>query len=163
MSDSTATSASPAPISAPEPIGQLTVLLGSCCLVRPETAARAPDWKGAYALVIRLGSPVAVSIGQTEHLLGAGWYVYAGSAHGPGGVGARLRRHFRRDKKVHWHVDRLTIAAGDILAVALEGGSECKIVDRLIRSNDFIFPQDGFGSSDCRICRSHLLQWRRGI
>ncbi len=36
-----------------------------------------------------------------------GYYIYVGSAFGPGGVNARVSRHFRNTKKLHWHIDYL--------------------------------------------------------
>lgn len=36
-----------------------------------------------------------------------GYYVYVGSAFGPGGVAARVGRHFRREKTLRWHMDYL--------------------------------------------------------
>ncbi|WP_338468594.1 DUF123 domain-containing protein [Novosphingobium sp. ZN18A2] len=88
-----------------------------------------------------------------------GWYAYAGSAKGPGGIGARLARHFRKDKRIHWHVDRLTVAAADFAALALPDGTECAIVRGLEGTGRFAHALKGFGSSDCPRCRSHLLRW----
>ncbi|MCK9541293.1 MAG: DUF123 domain-containing protein [Novosphingobium sp.] len=93
------------------------------------------------------------------HGFPAGWYVYAGSARGPGGIRARLRRHFRRDKKRHWHIDDLTCAAKHLRAVPLAGGAECAIVARLMELEGFAPALAGFGSSDCRVCPAHLLAW----
>lgn len=49
---------------------------------------------GTYVLVIRLREPQEISVGR----LGVfpfhhGYYVYIGSAFGPGGLKARIRRH----------------------------------------------------------------------
>src|SRR5690606_27361384 len=75
------------------------------------TGGSARHGKGAYVLVIALREPVAFALRDIVHQLSAGQYIYAGSAHGPGGIDARLRRHFRREKTLHWHVDRLTTVA----------------------------------------------------
>lgn len=120
----------------------------------PVMKAREP---GAYALLLTLGSPTRFGHKGGTEMLGTGCYVYAGSAHGPGGIAARLRRHFRADKKPHWHVDRLTLAAAQIAAIAIPGGSECEIIARLEGLPSFRHPISGFGSSDCAACRSHLL------
>ena len=42
--------------------------------------------------------------------LAAGQYAYVGSAHGPGGLRARVGRHLRAEKPLHWHIDYLTAA-----------------------------------------------------
>lgn len=105
---------------------------------------------GAYALVIRLETAAAG--------LEPGLYLYAGSAYGPGGIRARVRRHLRADKRVHWHVDRLT-AAGHVAAVlAVPGGGECAIVDTVLAEPGISVPAPGFGSSDCRRCPAHLVR-----
>jgi len=122
------------------------------------TGGSAVHGKGAYALVIALREPVGFALGGIVHQLSAGQYIYAGSAHGPGGIDARLRRHFRREKSLHWHVDRLTSLAASIHAFALEGGSECEIITRLSGLPGARHPIPGFGSSDCRTCVSHLLR-----
>ncbi len=115
---------------------------------------------GAYALALRLDREVDIALGGVAGRLQPDWYVYAGSAYGPGGLRSRLARHFRRDKPLHWHVDRLTGTAAALGAIAIEGGAECDIVAALVRSGQFDFPLAGFGSSDCRQCPSHLLRLR---
>ncbi len=116
--------------------------------------------KGAYLLKVRLGSPVRIDIPRLgPAALLAGEYVYAGSARGSGGIRARLARHFRRDKRPHWHIDRLTVAAQDMMALVVPDGSECALVDGLLASDCFSIPVDGFGSTDCRRCASHLLSF----
>ena len=115
---------------------------------------------GAYALIIRSEVPRRLDITRLgAPVLGPGWYVYAGNAYGPGGLGARLNRHCRADKAAHWHVDQLT-ALGSIRALAVQpDGDECDIVATLAALGDFAHPVRGFGASDCRTCRSHLLFW----
>jgi Uri superfamily endonuclease len=124
-------------------------------------ATKIPDQKGAYALLIGLDAPLVPSrpSGNTESL-GPGWYIYAGSARGTGGLAARLKRHFRKRKKMKWHIDRLTPHAAAIAAHILPDGDECDLVDRLAASFAFDVALPGFGSSDCPICPSHLLVWR---
>jgi len=117
-----------------------------------------PAVPGAYALVIRLDAAFSGRVGALGDLaLPAGTYAYCGSAHGPGGIAARVRRHGRRKKRVHWHVDHLT-AAGAITAVAVwTGGSECALVDRLLTVRGVATPIARFGASDCARCAAHLL------
>jgi Uri superfamily endonuclease len=115
-----------------------------------------PD-KGPYLLVICLERRLPVAWRSSEHVFEPGWYIYAGSARGPGGIAARLRRHFRREKKIHWHVDHLTTSGRVVAACAFPGGNECEPVGRLVRSPSVTSGPKGFGSSDCRGCRSHLV------
>lgn len=127
--------------------------------VTPETLADATNAKGAYALILSLPRPVRFLRKKEQHLLPSGLYLYAGSAWGPGGIRARLKRHFQRQKKLHWHVDQLTTAAETIQALAMDGARECEIIDRLHRLPNFTHPLAKFGSSDCPTCPSHLLRY----
>ncbi|WP_084384775.1 DUF123 domain-containing protein [Novosphingobium naphthalenivorans] len=129
-----------------------------CAEVHAETGEGLVYSPGAYVLVIEPAEPVTFARKGIAATPLSGWLVYAGSARGGGGIGARLRRHFRKDKKVHWHVDELTNAAACMAALAIPGGSECEIVDRLLASGLFETALAGFGSSDCRHCEAHLLR-----
>jgi Uri superfamily endonuclease len=113
---------------------------------------------GAYALGIRLRRKITFESGRIAgHRLAPGFYVYCGSANGPGGLAARVGRHLKRRKALRWHVDQLT-TAGDIVKLWLQpGGSECGLVARVLARPGSDVPVPGFGSTDCRTCRSHLL------
>ena len=117
-----------------------------------------PSLGGAYILALELDRTVHVKFatgvaGQLE----PGWYVYAGSARGSGGIRARVRRHFREQKPVHWHIDLLTTRVRDMAALAVADGCECELVRKLLDSGQFWPALAGFGSTDCRRCESHLL------
>lgn len=125
----------------------------------PRRVPALPREVGAYALLLRLRRPQSIATAKDATvLLGLGWYVYAGSAYGPGGIAARVARHFRASKRRHWHIDRLTEAA-ELWAFGVPGGRECALVSALLASGAFAVPLPGFGSSDCRRCPSHLLAW----
>ncbi|MDD9906167.1 MAG: DUF123 domain-containing protein [Rhodospirillaceae bacterium] len=80
---------------------------------------------GAYLLLIDLAADRVLDIAAfKDHRVTPGHYLYAGSANGPGGLRARLARHLRRDKKPHWHVDRLTVAAERMLAFPFPAPAE---------------------------------------
>jgi len=144
----------------PGPLALVEDLLRPDALFDRATVQQAPAWKGAYLLILRLDGPIRYDRQASDHIFEPGWYGYAGSAYGPGGIGARLRRHFRRDKKPHWHIDDLTGLASGMAAAAIRNGSECAMVARLTGSAGFRSSLDGFGSSDCRTCSSHLLEWK---
>lgn len=95
----------------------------------------------------RLGDPV----------LAPGDYLYAGSANGPGGIRARVARHLRRDKPLHWHIDRLSAVAVCADIEVRPDGRECDFVAEWIAKGALI-PVPRFGSTDCRTCAAHLLQ-----
>ena len=124
------------------------------------TADAAPSAPGAYILQIDVAEGVLVTIaGQSPTELTAGRYLYCGSAKGPGGLRARLARHMRRGKSVHWHIDQLTERGIVIGTWIVSNGQECELVAML---GSLPMPIPRFGSSDCMRCRSHLLYWPTG-
>lgn len=114
---------------------------------------------GAYLILIQLTDSVSLPIPTLPiNELPAGHYLYAGSARGPGGLRARIGRHLRRGKRLHWHVDHLTETAMSLLAFPIPDRDECMLVRSLRDSGYYHPPAPGFGSSDCRNCTSHLLE-----
>lgn len=117
--------------------------------------------QGTYALLFELDNPLAISVGKLgEFLLPAGKLIYVGSALGPGGLAARLRRHLRPDKPLHWHIDSLTaVLTPTVWRIDASGGRlECAWVRELLALPGASVPIPGFGSSDCREgCPAHLL------
>ena len=117
-----------------------------------------PPEPGAYVLIVELDRPLRLAHARLGKVaLAPGRYAYAGSARGPGGIRARVARHFRTDKKPHWHIDLLTAEARIAGALALPGRSECEIVAELLARGAATAPVKGFGSSDCAVCPAHLL------
>lgn len=125
----------------------------------PETPDLLDAQKGAYVLLLDLARPSRLEFGPfAGSTLRPGCYAYLGSARGSGGLRARLLRHFRADKKVHWHIDRLTAAGGNMAALAVPAGHECQLLGALLQRPEFEVAAPGFGSTDCRNCPSHLLR-----
>ena len=122
---------------------------------------RLPPAPGAYALLMDLAAPLTLP--RPACTLQPGRYVYAGSARGPGGIRARVRRHLRPDKALRWHVDRLTGVAGVAGVVVIPDGRECDLVAALRERDGVEVPCRGFGSSDCRACPAHLLRVPRDL
>ena len=118
-----------------------------------------PKNSGAYVLFFNLYESIRLDIATLGFPLAApGAYAYCGSARGPGGLRARIARHLRADKPLHWHIDRLT-ATGRPTAIAYTTeSSECALLDRLLAGANASVPIPGFGSSDCRRCPSHLAR-----
>ena len=126
--------------------------------VLPDDIADASAALGAYIVCLHLPSIVEIALPRLPNSrLASGWYFYVGSARGTGGIRARLKRHLQPTKRLHWHIDRLTVKADQIAALALVDDRECELVDKLLKSGRFSIPVAGFGSSDCRRCASHLL------
>ncbi len=121
-----------------------------------------PAVPGTYALVLEAAAPVTVQAGRLGSLqVAPGRYIYVGSALGPGGLRARLRRHLRRDKPQRWHIDALT-AVLPVTRVYIAPGverRECLWAGRIAGLPGVTVPWPGFGNSDCRAgCPAHLFR-----
>jgi Uri superfamily endonuclease len=125
----------------------------------PELSSTSPSpFRGTYALVLRSNASAATEIGCWGQLtIRPGYYVYVGSAFGPGGVLARVSRHCRKAKRKHWHIDYLREFAN--LASVWYSHSPDRLehhwAEALARMNE-MKPVKGFGCSDCK-CESHLF------
>ncbi|MGA9348640.1 MAG: GIY-YIG nuclease family protein [Anaerolineae bacterium] len=119
--------------------------------------------KGTYALVLHLGCREEITVGKLgTFTFPAGYYLYVGSALGPGGLEARLARHRRRDKRLRWHIDYLLERAQlvEVWSAASTDKSECLWAQVAWKLPGGAIPVPGFVSSDCR-CLSHLIYLAR--
>lgn len=116
-----------------------------------------PGLPGAYVLRLEFARPVALPP-RFGGDLGAGTYLYCGSARGGGGLRARCARHLAADKPRRWHIDWLTTVADDRAVWPVADGDECALRGALTVAGASA-PVSGFGSSDCRRCPAHLLRW----
>ncbi len=124
-----------------------------------------PVRPGSYALILELPQAVDLTVGRLGRFtFPAGVYLYLGSAHGPGGLRARLGRHLRGEGKPRWHIDVLRAVAGvrgyefSVERGALAPPQECRWSQRLaaLPGSKVIAP--GFGARDCRWgCAAHLI------
>ena len=139
------------------PLCRQITAIWECAVNFWTNADEIPALPGAYVLAIELLKPIAVSVHSGSPVsIAAGRYLYCGSAKGPGGLRARIARHMRHGKVIRWHIDNLTEAGRVLGAWTLVGGHECELVAALAHLPT---PAGGFGSSDCRQCKSHLLHW----
>jgi len=116
---------------------------------------------GSYCLVLRLDAAEKITIGRLGTFeFPAGFYLYFGSALGPGGVEARVARHQRADKRRHWHIDYLLERASlvNVRAVHSNERLECQWAAVARREPGASVPAPRFGASDCR-CAGHLVRW----
>ena len=131
------------------------------------TLSDLPATPGSYALLLKVDAPFVLDMPRLGKVtLAAGQYAYVGSAHGPGGLRARVGRHLRVEKPLHWHIDYLTAAVPvvHVVAVASTARLECTWVKRLLALNGASVPAPGFGSSDCRSgCPAHLVRLPDGL
>jgi Uri superfamily endonuclease len=118
---------------------------------------------GTYALILVSSTGQPVQVGKRGRLIvRPGFYVYVGSAFGPGGLGARVARHCREQKRLRWHIDYLRAAAApDEVWYTLDPVSvECRWAEAFRQMPGSSMPMDGFGASDCS-CRTHLFYFPR--
>lgn len=114
---------------------------------------------GTYALVLHCLHQKNIDIGKLGKMkLRKGYYIYIGSAFGPGGILARLNHHCRTAKSPHWHIDYL-VPAVKIVEVWYSTDKEPKEhqwANTVSNVQEVELPLKGFGSSDCK-CDSHLF------
>jgi Uri superfamily endonuclease len=129
--------------------------------ISPEQVDRPPAAAGAYVLMARVSRLQTCRIGRLgEFAIPAGFYAYVGSAHGPGGLAARVGRHLRVDKRLHWHIDYLlpAIVIEEVWGAVSARRLECEWAGQLLRSRQARSAIPRFGASDCG-CPTHLIYW----
>ena len=118
---------------------------------------------GTYALILESREQQEIQIGKLGALvLSHGFYLYLGSAFGPGGVAARVAHHQRVAQRPHWHIDYLRRAlplteywyTHDIRPMEHHWAA---VTGRL---RGALAPLPRFGASDC-CCESHLFHFKR--
>ena len=123
------------------------------------SAEKRPTRRGTYALLIQLNQDITIVVGRLGTFrFPAGYYVYVGSAMGPGGLEARQARHRRREKALHWHIDYL-LAHAEIVGIRTDESAErleCRWARDLLSRPGAEVVAPTMGSSDCA-CPSHLI------
>jgi len=115
---------------------------------------------GSYLVLLQPAAAGEVQVGRLGELdLSGGVLVYAGSALGPGGVGARCAHHRRISPRPRWHLDYLRPHCQLIGIWASFGRErlEHQWAQGLAEWPDATVPLAGFGASDCR-CPAHLIR-----
>lgn len=110
---------------------------------------------GVYIAVFFMPLGRTIEIGRLGKFhFHQGIYFYTGSAQR--NLSARLERHSRKKKALHWHIDYLSVKAEMLGAITTPGQRkhECGIAKELGKMFELAVP--GFGASDCR-CAGHLF------
>jgi Uri superfamily endonuclease len=124
-----------------------------------------PRQLGTYALIYSLGSECRIRVGKLgTHTFPAGFYVYIGSALGPGGLAGRIYRHIGRSSSAgsqHWHIDYLAAKASllELWTYSNPARREHTWAETLKGLDGALIPVPRFGASDCQ-CPSHLFLFR---
>ena len=110
--------------------------------------------KGTYILLIELEKDATIKVGALGDIaFKKGHYCYVGSAKGPGGIEARVKRHLRREKRMRWHIDYLLSHARVKEAYY---STEIDEISAARLLSDIFQPISGFGASDSPL-KSHLF------
>ncbi|MFC2131288.1 DUF123 domain-containing protein [Bacteroidota bacterium] len=121
---------------------------------------------GSYQLSIKVKKDITIRVGALGLCrFPQGTYVYTGSA--MKNLRQRVERHLRNDKNKstispRWHIDYiLSNENTEIISYTLYPSKyreECIRNARLLNSKNTEAPVSGFGSSDCRKCKAHLIK-----
>ena len=108
-------------------------------------------------LDISIRKDTRLNIGALRNLsLSKGLHIYVGSAQN--NLEKRVQRHFKMNKKKHWHIDYLLdsedVTISNVFYKMEVKSGECQLAEKIEKENISI---KGFGSSDCK-CRSHLFR-----
>jgi len=122
-------------------------------------AAETPT--GTYLLLLQSEQPRETQVGALGTVrLDAGRYVYIGSAFGPGGLPARLRRHLGpAPSSPHWHIDylRRCLTVEHVLLSTDDDRHECTWAGQIQATSWSRVPCGGAGASDCA-CPAHFFR-----
>ena len=138
--------------------GRWTELSAAGCI---NEIGELPAGPGSYALALYLPAAQALAVGRLGQLeFRTGIWVYVGSARGPGGLRARVGRHWRGPARCRWHIDYLRRAAAPLGAAVRQSDAslECRWAALLADAPRWTPGPQGFGASDCR-CPTHLFEW----
>ncbi len=117
---------------------------------------------GTYAIVLKPNAQRSIRVGKLGLLrVQAGYYIYVGSAFGPGGLEARIAHHQRTSHRSRWHIDYLR-AAAEICEMWYTFDPiprEHQWSETLAAARESTMPFPGFGSSDCN-CFTHLFHFK---
>jgi Uri superfamily endonuclease len=122
---------------------------------------------GIYILEIFVPEILSLGIQKFKKLeIDSGYYYYVGSAQK--NLKHRIKRHLRKDKIIHWHIDHLTVhKQNQINTIFIFENEaklfECGLVNEIENHYKLVHPLKGFGSSDCTNCKSHLLYSKNKI
>ena len=116
------------------------------------------DRPGTYAIILKPKYERSIKVGKLGMLrVQDGYYIYVGSAFGPGGLKARIAHHKRKSHRSRWHIDylRATAEICEVWYTYDPKHREHQWAETLAAAKASTAPFPGFGSSDC-ICLTHL-------
>jgi len=117
-----------------------------------------PREGGTYILIFFCEDAVDLEVGKSGKIsLRNGFYTYAGSAFGSGGLASRVGRHVRLVKQKVWHIDyvRPSLRLDEVWLNTSVSKLECRWNSHLLELGGEVVLRK-MGSSDCS-CSSHFF------
>jgi len=114
---------------------------------------------GTYALLFKCTRPFQAKAGKLGSVdVVAGYWIYVGSAFGPGGLRSRLAHHLKPSQRPHWHLDYLKTGLEPLVVWATSDPVKREHAWATVFSElkGATRPIAGFGATDCT-CHSHLI------
>ena len=122
--------------------------------IRWELTEKENHDEGCYVILLEIEEDQEIQIGSLGLVeFPKGWYVYCGSA--KKNLTARVNRHLRIRKGIHWHLDYLRQIAKQAVGIPFRTQDEIEHSLSTDLSELADWKIDGFGCSDCD-CDSHL-------
>ncbi|MBF0276318.1 MAG: GIY-YIG nuclease family protein [SAR324 cluster bacterium] len=118
---------------------------------------------GTYLLILKSVRNNVLQIGKLGQLdLVPGYYLYVGSAFGPGGVESRVSHHRKASANLHWHIDylRSELPLKEIWYSCDPVRREHQWAGEIKKMEGAVLPLKKFGASDCH-CETHLFFFRK--
>ncbi len=110
--------------------------------------------QGIYILLIKIDTNKVIKIGKLGKIkFNKGLYAYIGSAQK--NLDKRILRHYKKDKKLFWHIDYL-LKYGKIIRVYIANKPKSYEEEIAKELCEFLRYIKGFGSSDTN-AKSHLF------
>ena len=115
--------------------------------------------KGIYCLIIKVSKTKEILIGKLGKIkFEKGKYVYVGSSQN--NLEKRVKRHFKKRKKKHWHIDYLVSDKDIKIEKAIlfpfkKKSEESKLAREISKYGK---PVKKFGASDDAKSKSHLIK-----
>lgn len=119
-----------------------------------------PNLPGSYFLLFELNQSIMVNVGKIKDVtFQKGFYGYAGTAFGSGGLRARIKRHLIQNKKKKWHLDWIRPYLSFIQGwYVVNMNLECIWSQTFLNGDDCFLPLKKMGASDCKLgCPAHFF------
>ena len=116
---------------------------------------------GSYAVILGNATHRLITVGRRGELgFEPGFYIYVGSAFGPGGIRSRVGRHSRHNKTLRWHIDYVREPMSLIEAwYSYRPRNQEHRWAAALQAQSNIVALRGIGCSDCD-CDTHLFYSR---